>query len=48
MALRPQHPSPRPLHGLADAFGFEVLGRLGGLETTGEATHARREAGWLA
>jgi UDP-N-acetylmuramoyl-L-alanyl-D-glutamate--2,6-diaminopimelate ligase len=34
-ALRPQHPSPRSLHGLADAFGFEVHGALGGLEVTG-------------
>ena len=34
-ALRPQHPSPRSLHGLADAFGFEVRGSLGGIEVTG-------------
>ncbi|GAA1811798.1 UDP-N-acetylmuramoyl-L-alanyl-D-glutamate--2,6-diaminopimelate ligase [Agromyces neolithicus] len=34
-ALRPQHPSPRPLRGLADEFGFDVRGDLGDLEVTG-------------
>jgi UDP-N-acetylmuramoyl-L-alanyl-D-glutamate--2,6-diaminopimelate ligase len=34
-ALRPQHPSPRSLHGLAEAFDLEVHGELGDLEVTG-------------
>ncbi|MCD2441923.1 UDP-N-acetylmuramoyl-L-alanyl-D-glutamate--2,6-diaminopimelate ligase [Agromyces sp. SYSU K20354] len=34
-ALRPQHPSPRSLRGLADEFGFDVRGELGDLEVTG-------------
>ena len=34
-ALRPQHPSPRSLHGLVETFGVEVHGDLGGLEVTG-------------
>jgi UDP-N-acetylmuramoyl-L-alanyl-D-glutamate--2,6-diaminopimelate ligase len=42
-ALRPQHPSPRSLHGLADAFGFEVRGALGGLEVTGIELSSRSE-----
>jgi UDP-N-acetylmuramoyl-L-alanyl-D-glutamate--2,6-diaminopimelate ligase len=40
-ALRPQHPSPRSLHGLADAFGFEVRGAIGGLEVTGVGLSSR-------
>lgn len=34
-ALRPQHPNPRSLRGLADEFGFDVRGTLGDLEVTG-------------
>ncbi|MFB9310084.1 UDP-N-acetylmuramoyl-L-alanyl-D-glutamate--2,6-diaminopimelate ligase [Agromyces hippuratus] len=34
-ALRPKHPSPRSLPGLAEAFGFAVLGEIDGLEVTG-------------
>ncbi|SFR79080.1 UDP-N-acetylmuramoylalanyl-D-glutamate--2,6-diaminopimelate ligase [Agromyces sp. CF514] len=34
-ALRPQHPAPRSLRGLADSFGLEVRGELGELEVTG-------------
>ncbi|WP_448004377.1 Mur ligase family protein [Agromyces bauzanensis] len=34
-ALRPQHPNPRSLHGLAEAFEFEVRGDLDALEVTG-------------
>ncbi len=34
-ALRPQHPSPRSLRGLAEAFDLEVRGELGDLEVTG-------------
>jgi UDP-N-acetylmuramoyl-L-alanyl-D-glutamate--2,6-diaminopimelate ligase len=34
-ALRPQHPSPRSLRGLADAFALEVHGDVDGLEVTG-------------
>ncbi|WP_022890117.1 Mur ligase family protein [Agromyces italicus] len=34
-ALRPQHPSPRSLRGLAEEFGFDVRGELGDLEVTG-------------
>lgn len=34
-ALRPQHPAPRSLRGLADSFGLEVRGELGDLEVTG-------------
>ncbi|WP_350346865.1 UDP-N-acetylmuramoyl-L-alanyl-D-glutamate--2,6-diaminopimelate ligase [Agromyces sp. G08B096] len=34
-ALRPQHPSPRPLRGLADAFGLEVRGDIDGVEVSG-------------
>ncbi|MDF0513404.1 UDP-N-acetylmuramoyl-L-alanyl-D-glutamate--2,6-diaminopimelate ligase [Agromyces sp. H3Y2-19a] len=34
-ALRPQHPSPRSLRGLAEEFGFEVRGELGDLEVSG-------------
>ncbi|MDQ0575125.1 Mur ligase family protein [Agromyces albus] len=36
-ALRPQHPSPRSVHGLAEAFGLEVRGDVDGLEITGAA-----------
>ncbi|WP_430646641.1 Mur ligase family protein [Agromyces sp. GXS1127] len=36
-ALRPQHPSPRSLRGLADAFGFEVRGGIDDLDVTGVA-----------
>ncbi|QTX04910.1 Mur ligase family protein [Agromyces archimandritae] len=34
-ALRPQHPSPRSLGGLAEAFGFDARGDVAGLEITG-------------
>ncbi|GAA1835793.1 Mur ligase family protein [Agromyces salentinus] len=34
-ALRPQHPAPRSLRGLAEQFGLEVRGDLADLETTG-------------
>jgi UDP-N-acetylmuramoyl-L-alanyl-D-glutamate--2,6-diaminopimelate ligase len=34
-ALRPQHPSPRSLRGLAEAFELDVHGELGDLEVTG-------------
>jgi UDP-N-acetylmuramoyl-L-alanyl-D-glutamate--2,6-diaminopimelate ligase len=34
-ALRPQHPSPRSLHGLAETFGLEVHGDIDDLEVTG-------------
>ncbi|WP_136707178.1 UDP-N-acetylmuramoyl-L-alanyl-D-glutamate--2,6-diaminopimelate ligase [Agromyces sp. H66] len=34
-ALRPQHPNPRSLHGLAETFGFEVRGDVDALEVTG-------------
>jgi UDP-N-acetylmuramoyl-L-alanyl-D-glutamate--2,6-diaminopimelate ligase len=34
-ALRPQHPRPRSLHGLAQTFGFEVRGDIERLEVTG-------------
>lgn len=34
-ALRPQHPNPRSLHGLAETFEFEVRGDIDGLEVTG-------------
>lgn len=34
-ALRPKHPDPRSLHGLAEAFGFEVRGDVDALEVTG-------------
>ncbi|QEO13193.1 UDP-N-acetylmuramoyl-L-alanyl-D-glutamate--2,6-diaminopimelate ligase [Agromyces intestinalis] len=36
-ALRPQHPSPRSLRGLAEAFGLEVRGEIADLEVTGAA-----------
>jgi len=34
-ALRPQHPSPRSLHGLAETFDLEVHGDIDDLEVTG-------------
>lgn len=34
-ALRPQHPNPRSLHGLAETFHFEVRGDLDAIEVTG-------------
>lgn len=34
-ALRPRHPNPRSLSGLAEAFGFETRGDVNGLEITG-------------
>ncbi|WP_127793256.1 Mur ligase family protein [Agromyces sp. LHK192] len=34
-ALRPRHPIPRSLRGLADAFAFDVRGELGDLEVSG-------------
>ncbi|WP_448809822.1 Mur ligase family protein [Agromyces bauzanensis] len=34
-ALRPQHPSPRSLHGLAETFGFEVRGDVAAIDATG-------------
>jgi UDP-N-acetylmuramoyl-L-alanyl-D-glutamate--2,6-diaminopimelate ligase len=34
-ALRPQHPNPRSLHGLAETFEFEVHGDIDDLEVTG-------------
>ena len=34
-ALRPQHPNPRSLHGLAETFEFEVRGDIDALEVTG-------------
>ncbi|MDQ2661581.1 MAG: UDP-N-acetylmuramoyl-L-alanyl-D-glutamate--2,6-diaminopimelate ligase [Actinomycetota bacterium] len=34
-ALRPQHPNPRSLHGLAETFEFEVRGDIDDLEVTG-------------
>ncbi|ANJ27265.1 Mur ligase family protein [Agromyces aureus] len=34
-ALRPQHPAPRSLRGLAETFALEVRGDLGDLEVTG-------------
>lgn len=36
-ALRPQHPNPRSLRGLAEAFGFEVRGGIDDLEVSGVA-----------
>jgi UDP-N-acetylmuramoyl-L-alanyl-D-glutamate--2,6-diaminopimelate ligase len=33
--LRPEHPSPRPVAELANAFGLRVVGPLDGVETTG-------------
>ncbi|MCK8609529.1 UDP-N-acetylmuramoyl-L-alanyl-D-glutamate--2,6-diaminopimelate ligase [Agromyces sp. C10] len=36
-ALRPQHPNPRSLRGLAEAFGFEVRGGIDDLDVTGVA-----------
>lgn len=34
-ALRPQHPSPRSLHGLAETFDLDVRGDIDDLEVTG-------------
>jgi UDP-N-acetylmuramoyl-L-alanyl-D-glutamate--2,6-diaminopimelate ligase len=34
-ALRPQHPSPRSLHGLAETFELDVRGDIDDLEVTG-------------
>ena len=34
-ALRPKHPNPRSLHGLAETFEFEVRGDVDALEVTG-------------
>lgn len=34
-ALRPQHPNPRSLHGLAETFEFEVRGDVDAVEVTG-------------
>ncbi|MFF2369012.1 Mur ligase family protein [Agromyces sp. NPDC058110] len=34
-ALRPQHPAPRSLRGLAETFGLRAVGDLGDLEVTG-------------
>ncbi|GGI48440.1 UDP-N-acetylmuramoyl-L-alanyl-D-glutamate--2,6-diaminopimelate ligase [Agromyces flavus] len=36
-ALRPLHPSPRSLRGLAEAFGFEVRGGIDEIDVTGVA-----------
>ncbi|PZE61258.1 UDP-N-acetylmuramoyl-L-alanyl-D-glutamate--2,6-diaminopimelate ligase [Curtobacterium sp. MCPF17_047] len=33
--LRPEHPTPRPVAELANAFGLRVVGSLDGVETTG-------------
>ncbi|MGX5695364.1 Mur ligase family protein [Agromyces soli] len=40
-ALRPQHPNPRPLRGLAAEFGLEVRGDLDGLDVTGVSLSSR-------
>ncbi|MDF2573287.1 MAG: UDP-N-acetylmuramoyl-L-alanyl-D-glutamate--2,6-diaminopimelate ligase, partial [Agromyces sp.] len=34
-ALRPKHPNPRSLHGLAETFRFEVRGHVDAVEVTG-------------
>ena len=34
-ALRPKHPNPRSLHGLAETFEFEVRGHIDAVEVTG-------------
>ncbi|MFC5791757.1 UDP-N-acetylmuramoyl-L-alanyl-D-glutamate--2,6-diaminopimelate ligase [Agromyces tardus] len=44
-ALRPQHPSPRSLHGLAETFGFDVRGDIDGVEVTGAAISSRTVQG---
>lgn len=40
-ALRPQHPISRSLSGLADEFGLELRGDIGGLEVTGVSLSSR-------
>lgn len=40
-ALRPQHPNPRSLRGLAAEFGLEVRGDIDGLDVTGVSLSSR-------